>query len=328
MFHKEIVLFLSKFSLHFVRVLLGAIFLFFIGYGLFLSAPSRFPANDLVVIPLGTSVKEAGIILKNRHIINSPEIFSIFVKIFSLKGIIAGGYLFDKKENLISVARRLTSGDHQLDTIKVTFPEGITVKDMAEICQKNLPLCIEEEFIELASESEGYLFPDTYFFLQSTSAAEVVSTLKENFSRRLAPLEQEIRVYGKSLDEIVIMASILEKEAQTFEDRQKVASILWKRISINMPLQVDASLQYAVGRNTYELTQADLATTSPYNTYKIKGLPPAPIGNPGLESIKAVLSSYPTKYLFFLTDRIGNFYFAETYEKHLSNRKKYIDHGL
>lgn len=303
-------------------------FVCFVGYGLFLSAPSRFPANALVIIPAGTSVRQAGVILKEHQIINSPEIFSALVKIFSLRGVEAGGYLFDRKENLIHVARRLAAGDHQLDTIKVTFPEGITITEAAQICQKNLALCSTEEFISLSSTSEGYLFPDTYFFLQSTTALEVINTMKENFTRRIAPLEQEIRAYGKTLGQIVTMASILEKEAQTFEDRQKVASILWKRVSINMPLQVDAALQYAVGRNTYQLTQADLATTSPYNTYKIKGLPPTPIGNPGLDSIKAVLSSYQTKYLYYLTDRIGNFYYAETYDKHLSNRKRYINYGL
>ena len=124
------------------------------------------------------------------------------------------------------------------------------------------------------------------------------------------------------------MASILEKEAQNFEDRQKVASILWKRIAIGMPLQVDATLDYILDKNTYELTLTDLATSSPYNTYKYRGLPPKPIASPGMESIKAAISPTPTKYLYYLTDRDGKFYFAQTFEQHLVNKTKYINHGL
>lgn len=314
--------------LFFFRVFLAFIFADLLFYGLYLSPPSQFPTNDLIVIPKGISVREAGGILSEKRIIRSTALFSVIVKTFSRNGVIAGGYLFNEKENLITVAKRLAVGDHQLNTIKVTFPEGITVKEAAKICEKQLPLCKGEEFIALASQSEGYIFPDTYFFLQSTTAEEVFQTMKETFTRRLDPLEQEIRAYGKDLKQIVVMASIIEKEAQNFEDRQKIASILWKRLSIGMPLQTDSTLDYITNKNTYELTKDDLATTSPYNTYKYKGLPPTPIASPGLESIKAVLSSYPTKYLYFLSDRIGNFYYAENYDVHLLNKKRYLNHGI
>ena len=121
------------------------------------------------------------------------------------------------------------------------------------------------------------------------------------------------------------MASILEKEAQNFENMRAVASILWKRLAIGMPLQVDATLQYAIGKNTYELTTKDLATTSPYNTYTNRDLPPTPIANPGIDSIRAAIDIKPTKYLYYLTDKKGNFYFAETHEKHVLNKQKYLN---
>ncbi|MDO8492607.1 MAG: endolytic transglycosylase MltG [bacterium] len=320
--------FLSSFPLRQTRIFLAILFFSLLFYGVFLSAPGQFPANDLVIIPKGAGVMEAGIILSDRHIIHSPALFSVMIKIASQNRVMAGGYLFDKKENLITIARRLAIGDHQLNTVKVTFPEGTTIKEAAEICEKQLPLCSGQEFVTASLGSEGYLFPDTYFFLQSTTATEVVQTMKENFTSRLAPLDKEMRAFGRNLAQVVTMASILEKEAQNFENRRQVASILWKRLNLGMPLQVDATLDYVLDKNTYQLTTKDLATTSPYNTYKHKGLPPTPISNPGIESIKATLSAIPTKNLYYLTDRNGKFYFAQTYDKHLSNKNRYLNQGL
>lgn len=295
-------------------------------YGIFLGAPRRFPVNDMVVIPKGVSVLGAGKILKDRHIISYPSLFSIGVKIFHPENtVVAGGYLFAKKENLLSVVKRLTKGDHKLNVIKVTFPEGINVKEMAKICKELLPLCNEEEFIKGASPFEGYLYPDTYFFLQSTETNEVIEIMRQTFDQRISALESEIKAFGKPQKDILIMASILEEEAQNFENRKAVASILWKRLTIGMLLQVDATLQYATGKNTYQLTTKDLATSTPYNSYKNLGLPPTPISNPGIDSIKAALSAVPTKYLYYLTDRAGNFYFAETHDKHIENKRRYLN---
>ncbi len=311
----------------FLGVALSIIFFFaFVLYGIFFSPPQQFPVNDMVVIPKGVSVLGAGKILEERKVISFPSLFAISVKLFdSGDTVVAGGYLFSKKENLFVVVRRLTEGDHKLDTLRVTFPEGITVKEMARICKEILPLCDEAKFIEIAQPFEGYLYPDTYFFLQSTTAEEVVEIMKETFNQRFSKIEGEVRAFGKSKGDIIIMASILEKEAQNFENQKAVASILWKRMGIGMALQVDATLQYAIGKNTYQLTTEDLATTSPYNSYKNRGLPPTPISNPGIESIKATLSAQPTKYLFYLTDRSGRFYFAETHEKHVQNKQRYLN---
>ena len=249
----------------------------------------------------------------------------MIVKLSGSNGVLAGGYLFNHKQNLVEVARRLAHGDHQLLSIRVTFPEGLAVRELAALCAKSLPLCNEKDYITLGTPLEGFLFPDTYFFLQSADAKEVITTMQSTFKEKTDPLNKEVRSFGKSLHDVVTMASILEKEAQNFENRQNVASILWKRIAVGMLLQVDSTLDYALGKNTYELTTKDLATTSPYNTYKYKGLPPTPIANPGLESIKAALSAKPTKYLFYLTSRGGSFYYATTYEEHLTNKRRYLN---
>lgn len=296
-----------------------------IAYGLLFTAPKQFPKNDMVIIPEGVSLDTASTILENRKIIRSKSLFMLFSKLEGTGSIKAGSYLFDSPQNIITVSKRLANGVYGLSTIKVTFPEGTTIKEMAKICAETITTCDEKKFIEIAQQYEGYLFPDTYFFWQSATAEEVVDTMQKTFNQKIATLDKESRILGKPLKDVIIMASILEKEARYFEDRQMVASILWKRIELDMLLQVDASLDYALNKNTYELTLKDLATTSPYNTYKHKGLPPTPIANPGLESIKAALSPKPTKYLFYLTDRSGKFYFAENYKKHLANKNQYMN---
>lgn len=309
----------------FARIIIFGVIVFFIFFGLIFSAPMQFPINDMVNIPDGVSTDTAGQILENRKIIRSKATFIILTKIFGDGHIQAGGYLFDKRENVFEVASRLSKGVHNLQSIKITFPEGTTVKDMAELCSKYLTQCKKEDFIAKASSLEGYLFPDTYFFWENADAEIVINMMNATHKQKIATLDKEIRLFGKPIHDVLVMASILEKEARKYEDMQKVSSVLWKRIELGMLLQVDASLDYALDKNTYELTLKDLATTSPFNTYKYKGLPPSPIANPGIDSIRAAISPTPTKYLYYLTDRSGNFYFAENHDKHLINKRKYMN---
>ena len=137
-------------------------------------------------------------------------------------------------------------------------------------------------------------------------------------------MQEALKKSGKTLREVVIMASLLEKEAAKTEDRRMVAGILWKRISIGMPLQVDAVFPYIIGKNTFDLTRADLKVDSPYNTYKYKGLPVGPIANPGLDSMVAAMTPVKSNYIFYLTDMQSKFHFSVTYAQHLANQKKYL----
>lgn len=308
-----------------LKAVLLTLILAFIFFGLFFSAPAQFPVNDMVNIPEGVSVETAGQILENRKIVRSKSTFTILTTIFGDGHIQAGGYLFDRRENVYEVAMRLTMGKHNLQSVKITFPEGTTVAEMAELCTKYLKECSKDEFIKISLPIEGYLFPDTYFFWENADAEIVISMMSATHKQKIATLDKEIRLFGKPVEQVVIMASILEKEARKYEDMQKVSSVLWKRIELGMPLQVDATLDYALNKNTYELTLKDLATTSPFNTYKYKGLPPAPIANPGIDSLRAAISPTPTKYLYYLTDRSGNFYYAENHDKHLVNKRRYIN---
>ena len=308
-----------------IRLFVFAIIACFIFFGLIFSAPMQFPINDMVNIPDGVSIDTAGQILQNRKIIRSKSTFILLTNIFGDGHIQAGGYLFDKRENVWRIAMRLTKGEHNLQSIRITFPEGTTVRQMAELCAEYLKQCSKEDFIKLGTPLEGYLFPDTYFFWENADAEIVINMMNATHKQKIATLDKEIRLFGKPISDVLIMASILEKEARKYEDMQKVSSLLWKRIELGMLLQVDASLDYALDKNTYELTLKDLATTSPFNTYKHKGLPPSPIANPGIDSIRAAISPTPTKYLYYLTDRSGNFYFAENHDKHLVNKRKYMN---
>jgi UPF0755 protein len=240
------------------------------------------------------------------------------------KGIIAGDYFLNNRQNTILIAYKFSRGDFRLTPIKVTIPEGLNIFEIAKIISEKFPQIPEETFRELAKVNEGYLFPDTYFFLPNVLAQDILLEMNRNFNLRIKTLDIEINNFGKPLSDIIKMASIIEKEARTMEARQIIAGILWKRISIGMPLQVDVSFKYINGKVTEDLTLADLKIDSPYNSYLYKGLPPTPIANPGLDSIKATIKPIKTDYLYFLSDKNGEMYYAKDYAGHLHNKELYL----
>ncbi len=301
----------------FVLVLLVAL------YHNFFSAPN-YDNPKIIMIPRGSSVKSVGDLLYTNKIVRSASVYNSINQFISKDSAVSGAYLFRGDENVFSVANRITSGDFRLPSVKITFPEGITIEEIAIMCEKSLPLCNKGNFLRLAANKEGYLFPDTYSFLQSDNETDVIDSMSRNFLKKTGTISKKIITFGKPLDEIIIMASIIEKEGSNAENRKMISSILWKRISINMPLQVDATLGYAFDRGSFELTKADLKSDSPYNTYKFKGLPKTPICNPGLESIEAAVSPEKTSYLYYLTDKNGGFHYSKTFEEHVRNKSIYF----
>lgn len=288
-----------------------------------ISAPSLFPAFTTVRIEKGTGLSEAAQTLKQEGYIRSEILFKTFV-VLSGKAhrLIAGDYYFDGKENVMVIAKRITSGTYKLVEIKVTIPEGLTVFQIADILNLKFSLFNSDEFI--INAQEGYLFPDTYFFFPNVSSDDVISKMTANFNKKIAPYEAEIASSTYSFSDIITLASIVEEEAQADIDRPIVAGILLNRLSIDMPLQVDATFSYVNGKNTYTLSKADLKDDSPYNTYLYKGLPPTPIANPSIESIEAVLRPTETQYLYFLSDLSGKMYYAKDFDGHQNNREKYL----
>jgi UPF0755 protein len=180
----------------------------------------------------------------------------------------------------------------------------------------------KEEFLNLAKGREGYLFPDTYFVSGSVNPSEIIQMMENNFTKKITSVPG-IATSTHTLKDIITMASILEGEALP-KDRAVVAGILWKRLGMGMPLQVDSTFSYVNGKNTYELTLDDLKIDSPYNTYEHKGLPPGPISNPGLDAIISALTPTKTKYLYFLTEKDGTIHYAKTFEEHKRNKELYL----
>ncbi len=301
------------------------IFALFLFYFLLLLFPYSPRGNaQYVSIPEGTSLKEAGSILEKERGITSSALFTLYSKLFLSGTIQYGTYHFGKRETVFSTATRLSKGDYGVLRRKVLFPEGITTREMAEICSRELFGCKKGEFIQLAEGKEGYLFPDTYFFLETSDASEVIKMLSENFNQKTASFEKSILGTRRTKSEIIIMASILEEEGKSESDWKKISGILWKRLSLGMPLQVDASLGYVTGKGSLELTQGDLATTSLYNTYRFKGLPPTPISNPGLKAIEAAISPEKSPYFFYLSDKTGKIHYAKTFSEHILNKQRYL----
>lgn len=293
-----------------------------------IAPPETFPLRVIVTIEEGETLSEIANDLEQRGLIQSSETFKMFAILRLEESAMAGDYFFEEPLSVFTIAGRIARGEYGLNPIRVTIPEGLMNSQMTEILSLRLGEDFDTElFLELAADKEGYLFPETYFFLPNVTPEAVIETLEDTFEERIAELDREISSFGRTVDEVVVMASILEEEARLFEDRREVASVLWKRIEIGMPLQVDAAFQKvdeAEGRNTYELTREDLRAESPFNTYVNPGLPPAPITNPGFNALKAAVTPIDNEYLFYVSDRQGNLYYAETFEEHQENIRQHL----
>jgi UPF0755 protein len=285
--------------------------------------PFSFPKNSTVTIEEGTGLQTLALRLKEEKVIRSPFWFRIFaIAMGGERDMKAGTYYFDRSQGTFNVAWRIFHGDYGVETVRITIPEGFTVKKISALFDEKFSN-FDNEFFEMRAP-EGYLFPDTYFIQVTSTASSTIKLLNDNFRRRLNPLEEDIIASGKTLEEIITMASIIESEAKYKEDREIISGILWKRIENNIPLQVDASFIYVNGKTTKDLTLDDLKIDSPFNTYLYRGLPPAPISNPGLESIRAALNPTSSPYLYFLTGNDGTMHYSKTFEEHVEKKLRYL----
>lgn len=292
-------------------------------YYFFISAPML--SEKKVDVTEGFSLMQISSLLKKEHIIRSENVFRI-VTILSSGGssIKAGTYLFGGKENVLEVSNRLAKADYGVPVEKVTVTEGMDSHDIVRLISTKLPSLDSEKLENSTKRKEGYLFPDTYFIPLSATNDDVIKMMSSNFERKISAIDFSISKTSKDVNEILTMASIIEGEAKTDVDRKIISGILWKRINIGMPLQVDATFMYINGKASLELTKKDLSIDSPYNTYKNKGLPPTPINNPGLEAIQAAMFPTESPYLYYLSDRDGVMHYAKNFEEHKKNKEKYL----
>ena len=266
--------------------------------------------------------------LSKAGLIRNRIVFYLVVKQLGIeREIQAGDFRLSPSMNAYEIADEFTHGT--ID-IWVTVPEGLRKEEIAEIMSKTFDIS-ETEFNTLAQE--GYLFPDTYLVPKNPEPAQIINLMKSTYEKKYTEdMRSQARANGLTDEEVLILASIVEREAKFDQDRAQVASVLLRRYREDYPLEVDATIQYALGYQTSEnrwwkssLTFADLENTSQYNTYKNVGLPPTPISNPGIASIKAVVNADEnTPYRFYLSEPNGTTHYSKTYEEHQRNIEKYL----
>ncbi len=285
--------------------------------------------------------------LKDNKIINSTLYFKLYIWQKNLdKKLKAGTHTLNTSSSIIDTVSTLINGATHGNEVTIKIIEGWTNQNIIEYLKKNnhikpeslalLKKPIKEldsdiknfNFLKLAPEEatlEGYLFPDTYKIFKNTNVKNIIIKTLKNFESKLSKqMIKDIKNQNKTLHEIIIMASLIEKEVQSPEDMKKISAIFWNRLDKDIKLESDATLSYLLKDKIDAHSLVDLKIDSPYNSYKYKGLPPTPISNPGLNALEAAIYPDNNEYLFFLTGKNGVTYFAHTYEEHLLNKNKYL----
>ncbi len=311
-----------------VNVLLFLGVVGFVSYQL--SPVSNSQTEQTIIIPKGASVSSIGAQLKQKGLIKSPYAFRFVVWKNQLQtSIQAGTFKVKPSQSVEEIALALTKGT---DDIWITLVEGWRNEEIAEELAKTFgPEFDTKKFLELAKEKQGYLFPNTYLFPKLSTPELIIATLTKTFEKQFGMEDEQVLDQQKrTMQDAVIMASLVEREARQPETMRMVAGILWKRLDAGWPLQVDATLQYAKGYDKKNKTWwsvpfgIDKSIKSVYNTYAHPGLPPAPICNPGLNALKAVANPKESPYWYYITDDNGVMHYAETLSEHNANVKKYL----
>jgi UPF0755 protein len=289
-----------------------------------------------VVVPRGQTSGEVASLLQRNRVIANAFAFRVLVRLRGVdREIQAGEYLFSPHETPDEVLGKIVRGKARVATW-VTIPEGYTAAQIAnDLAGHDLGSAaayrryFADNTISLAGvrtkNLEGYLFPSTYLFPLEATPQQAASILTTQFLKELPTnADARARALGYTLPQIVTIASLVEREAKADDERPIIASVIYNRLRKGMPLQVDASIEYALPHYATELTRQDLAIDSPYNTYRHTGLPPTPIANPGLPSILAALHPARTNYYYYVYKGNGHHAFARTLEEHNANVSRYL----
>jgi len=315
--------------------------------------------NDKLVqvnIPIGTSNKGIGSILEKNNVIKSGFVFTYYVKTENITDFKGGYYQMAPNMTLDEIAEMLQQGGTEepeaLADAKITIPEGSTVEEIARIYGKetktkpedflkvvksdkffNKLLASYPELLQSAKEGkqvryrlEGYLFPATYNYYKDKSVEDMVTQMVAKTNNVISNVSEDIKHADLTVQQVLTLASLVEKEGVTDSDRRKIAQVFFNRLETDMPLQSDISILYAMEEHKVHLSNKDTQIDSPYNLYINKGFGPGPFNNPGSDAIEAVVHPAPNDYLYFLADvKTHKVYFAKTYEEHLALKQKYID---
>lgn len=292
----------KQINIKYIYLFFSVLFVFFL-YFIFFKAPTDFPIGSVIKIEQGGSLHRVSLELKNKKVIKSSTLFEAFV-IFNggEKHIIYSDYLFEKKLNVYEIAKRISNGEHHMLPVAITIPEGFNTTQISNLGVSKLSNFSKINFLNKTQDLEGYLFPDTYFFTSVDNEDDLIKSMSENFNKKMKINFPQIVRGSKKEKDLIVLASIVEREAKGNNDRDVIAGILIKRLSIGMPLQVDAAPE----------------------TYKTKGLPKSPICNPGILAIQATLNPKTSAYLYYLHDKNGDIHYAKTFSEHVKNKLKYL----
>jgi UPF0755 protein len=325
----------KRFAIIFVG-LLSLLMAFIIAiFGLFFIKPyEKDGAEQLIVVQEGLALRDVAEELKSKAIISNKELFMVWARVMGYsRNIKAGEYRLSSQMAPIRIFEILTRG--VIITYPVTIPEGFSSKQIAELLDEKdliekdmlLSLLHNQEILRKYGIStpslEGFLYPDTYQFAKGLAPKTIVDTMVNRFNEMIEPLKEKIIESGMTLDEIVTLASIVEKETGKADERPIIASVFLNRINKKMRLESDPTVIYGIKEFSGNITKKHLSEKTPYNTYVIRGLPPGPIANPGIEAIKAVLYPSETDYLYFVSKNDGSHYFSKSLKEHNNAVIKY-----
>lgn len=295
------------------------------------------------IVQKGEGSEEISKKLKDAGLIKSNFLFDIYAWQSGYDNKLqAGEYEMPKNLSIKEVIRTLSSIKKR-EQNKIIIIEGWKIKDIARYFEEN-GNAKKNEFIDAVSKKsswwddyetlgdkpkdqdlEGYLFPDTYLVYKDASIDDIIKKMLSNFEKKFTDdMREDAKKSGYSIHEILTLASIIEKEVSTDEDRAMVSDIFHKRLKIGIGLQSDATVNYVTGKGEIQPSYDDVAVDNPYNTYKYRGLPPGPINSPSLSSIRAAIYPKANDYLFFLTTPEGKMILSKTYEEHIIAKRKYL----
>ena len=319
---------MKKFIFISIIIFFTAVFCFLFWQEISIPKQTTCASEQVFSIERGQGAKEIAFNLQEQGFINDALLFRVYVlSANKSKQLKAGDYMLSSCMAIPGIVESFVSGD--IIRQEITIIEGWSLQDIAEYFEDK-KICSEQEFHKFVSENfdkelEGYLFPDTYYIYEAMSIEQIVKIILENFDAKLTQdLRQEIGKQDKTIYDIITMASLIEKEVRTMEDKKIVSGILWKRMEIGMPLQVDATISYITGKNTTTVFRSELQIDSPYNTYKYLGLPKTPICNPGIESITAAIYPEKSEFWYYLSTPEGETIFSSTLEQHNIAKAKYL----
>jgi len=290
-------------------------------------SPVNFANKESIVfvVQKGSGLKEIAGKLEEAKLIKNRIIFFLYARLGKYEGKIqAGDFRLSPSMNVKEIAGNLTHGT--LD-IWVTVTEGRRATEIAEILKEKIPT-YNFSWKNILVSNEGYLFPDTYLIPKDTNIEMVISQMRNNFEQKYSEINTSNSKLTKT--QIIILASLIEREAITNAEKPIIAGILLNRLNAGMALQVDATIQYAKGQNAVNkkwwepvTVQEYKSVISPYNTYLQPGLPPGPISNPGLEALRAAANPTDTDYLYYMHGKNGQIRYAKTLQEHNENIQRY-----